>query len=962
MAMVVETFIPNFISLLTQIAAREESAVRRFVDVREEFERTLVELKNFNADIVWRSTDGTVTASLRDIKDVLYNAADMDIFQLKYDKRRGGCYAFSHRMLQTPRDMKSLHTVLLLNKKLKHIIGQSERYRFTSYINPYEDRRVGHHASRMKHSSIVQLSDVVGVQIEETMWGLLDIMLREIENPGANIKIIAIVGAAGIGKSTLAKKIFDSKICHNHFDLPIWLNVTRSFDNVDLLKSILRSSYDNMGSYGSVDIPHLVTKIGEFIHGRRVLLVLDDVWSSTLWNDLLRAIFSHSRCGGTVILVTTRNTQVAADMEATHVHKVEKLNTEAAWSLLKKKVTLGDKDEPQIDRLREIGIEIVQKYGMINYDKVIHMLMAEGLFLLDGGSELPEALGLEYFRQDEALLVEDGKIITTSLPKLLRRVSVSNKGAEYSDLQTHKSIRALISFGNMVIKPSDSLSTLPHLRILHMNKTKIGTLVDSLHQLKLLSYLDLSNTDVSELPHGIGKMKSLQYISLHHCPNLAHLPRSIVNLERLRYLDISETRVMTVPRYFERLVNLVSLKGFPAYVDDTAKGWCTIEELGPLDQLMHLTIKGLENISSSSSSTCVKLAEKRHLKSLWICCTSSDAYEQHNQEVFDELRPSPSLEDLTITGYFGRHLPVWLSPSTLENLRWLKLENLRSCTQLPCSFGQLPNLESLCIKHALTIRRIGEEFLVPSSALVSDSDEEEVESLISRHFDSVTASIIVFPKLRKLVFYGMLEWKEWEWDAQLEAMHALENVQISRCRLGRLPPGLACQATALREITIEKVKDLISLENFSSVVELYLHSVSNLEKIANLPKMKKLKISKCPKLKELEAVHALSSIELKDQEMSTLPAYLQVLQLSQLQIACNLRLLHFISLKDAALEWDKIKHIEQVEAYADGYQQTKRCSVLYTKMTGSFVAYMSDTPESGALDEEEPESSSEQPE
>ncbi|GJN38336.1 hypothetical protein PR202_gb27366 [Eleusine coracana subsp. coracana] len=548
--------------------------------------------------------------------------------------------------------------------------------------------------------------------------------------------------------------------------------------------------------------------------------------------------------------------------------------------------------------------------GMINYDKVIHMLMAEGLFLLDGGSELPEALGLEYFRQlvrrnllepsdsnydqshcaiipnvlcsfalhiarDEALLVEDGKIITTSLPKLLRRVSVSNKGAEYSDLQTHKSIRALISFGNMVIKPSDSLSTLPHLRILHMNKTKIGTLVDSLHQLKLLSYLDLSNTDVSELPHGIGKMKSLQYISLHHCPNLAHLPRSIVNLERLRYLDISETRVMTVPRYFERLVNLVSLKGFPAYVDDTAKGWCTIEELGPLDQLMHLTIKGLENISSSSSSTCVKLAEKRHLKSLWICCTSSDAYEQHNQEVFDELRPSPSLEDLTITGYFGRHLPVWLSPSTLENLRWLKLENLRSCTQLPCSFGQLPNLESLCIKHALTIRRIGEEFLVPSSALVSDSDEEEVESLISRHFDSVTASIIVFPKLRKLVFYGMLEWKEWEWDAQLEAMHALENVQISRCRLGRLPPGLACQATALREITIEKVKDLISLENFSSVVELYLHSVSNLEKIANLPKMKKLKISKCPKLKELEAVHALSSIELKDQEMSTLPAYLQ---------------------------------------------------------------------------------------
>lgn len=283
---------------------------------------------------------------------------------------------------------------------------------------------------------------------------------------------------------------------------------------------------------------------------------------------------------------------------------------------------------------------------------------------------------------------------------------------------------------------------------------------------------------------------------------------------------------------------------------------------------------------------------------------------------------------------------------------------LRSCTQLPCSFGQLPNLESLCIKHALSIRHIGVEFLDPTSTLVSDSDEE-MDSLIGRHFASMATSTIVFPKLRKLVFYGMLQWKEWDWDAQLEAMHALRSLQISRCRLSHLPPGLATQTIALRVITIEKAKDLISIENFSSVVELYLLSNSSLEKIANLPNLKKLRVSKCPKLKVLEEVKALSSIELKDHEMRTLPAYLQVLQLSRLQIDCNLRLLHFISLKDAALEWDNVRHIEQVEAYADGYEQTKRCSVLYTKKTESFVTYMSDSPVSAA---DESESSSEQQE
>ncbi|KAI4963115.1 hypothetical protein ZWY2020_019694 [Hordeum vulgare] len=66
------------------------------------------------------------------------------------------------------------------------------------------------------------------------------------------------------------------------------------------------------------------------------------------------------------------------------------------------------------------------------------------------------------------------------------------------------------------------------------------------------------------------------------------------------------------------------------------------------------------------------------------------------------------------------------------------------------------------------------EFLDPTSTLVSDSDEE-MDSLIGRHFASIATSTIVFPKLRKLVFYGMLQWKEWDWDAQLEAMHALKS-------------------------------------------------------------------------------------------------------------------------------------------------------------------------------------------
>ncbi|KAM3372933.1 hypothetical protein ACQJBY_019717 [Aegilops geniculata] len=1077
MAMVLETFISNFLDVLGQIAAKEGSTLR--INLHEELKMTLHELNTLANSVDQGSTDETVKVVVNKVKDALYRSADMDHFQLK---QRGasmgaGCFSPCNFIVHRITDLRSHHRIAQLNSELKHISAG-----FTSRFKQSPSQRAVRHVNLTKSSPIVTSSDIVGEQVEKDVMVLLEKMFSDGDR---DIRIIGIVGPDGVGKSTLARNIFDH--IRGEFDVPIWLSVTGILNDTDLLKSILTSFRGDLHNYGSQDIPNMVSKLRRLALDKRFLLVLDDLWSCTVWDDLLRSALYDNRIGSK-ILVTSRNGDVAAAMEPTHVHRVEKMYPEDAWSLLEIKVASGD--DHQLDRLREIGMEIVKKcdwsplaikmvaeqlknknktksawldvlnnqewsekglpeelnksiylsfdhlspqlkqcflycclfYGeVINYDKVVQMLMAEGFFPSDGGSNQPEVLGLKYYRElvtknllqpsdgnydqghsaiipsvlrsfaqyiarDEALLVEDGKITSAPLSKL-RRVSVSNKGADYSNLPTHKSIRALISFGNMVIKPGDSLSTLPLLRILHVNKTKVCTLVDSLRHLKLLRYLDLSNTDVSALPDYIGEMKCLQYICLQGCQDLTHLPRSIVNLERLRFLDLSGTQVMTVPRDFGRLVNLVLLKGFPAYTD-AAKGWCTMEELGKLHHLMHLTIRDPENISSSLLAKCAKLSEKSHLRSLWLCCTNSGAYEQHNLEAYDGLCPSPSLEDLTITGYFGRQLPGWLLSSDLENLRLLKLENLRSCTQLPSSFGQLPNLESLCIKHALSIRRIGEEFLDPTAALVSDSDEEEMDTR-GLHFASMATSSIVFPKLKKLVFYGMPQWKEWDWDAKLEAMRTLESLQISRCRLSHLPPGLADWRMALRVITIEKGNDLISVENFCSVVELYLHSNSSLEKIANLPNLKKLRVSKCPKLQVLEEVKALSSIELKDHEMRTLPEYLQVLQLSRLQIDCNLKLLQSISRKDTALEWEKVSHIEQVEAYADGYEQNKsfffnkeqyinikmipntsglydntmsgdkhnkRCSVLYTKKTGRFVAYMGDSPNFAA---EESESSSE---
>lgn len=66
----------------------------------------------------------------------------------------------------------------------------------------------------------------------------------------------------------------------------------------------------------------------------------------------------------------------------------------------------------------------------------------------------------------------------------------------------------------------------------------------------------------------------------------------------------------------------------------------------------------------------------------------------------------------------------------------------------------------------------------------------------------------------------MVEWEEWEWSEQVEAFPILEELLLDNCKLRRVPPGLAFQAKALKQLVIESLQQLSYLENFASVVDL----------------------------------------------------------------------------------------------------------------------------------------------
>ncbi|XP_066333450.1 putative disease resistance RPP13-like protein 1 [Miscanthus floridulus] len=273
---------------------------------------------------------------------------------------------------------------------------------------------------------------------------------------------------------------------------------------------------------------------------------------------------------------------------------------------------------------------------------------------------------------------------------------------------------------------------------------------------------------------------------------------------------------------------------------------CSLEELGPLSQLVNLIINFLENVASTSFATQARLGEKNCLRDLYMNCTSrhgndgllvnveggiTKEEQRRIEEVFDELCPPPCIEHIDISGYFGQRFPRWMMPTAvapLRSLRTLMMDDLACCTELPSGLSQLPCLELLQIIRAPSIKCVGREFLQLNNQ-----------------------QGVAFPRLQNLHFEGMVECEEWAWVEQVKDMPILKNLHISMYKLRRVPPGLAFHTRDLKKLGIYDVKHLRYLENFTSVVDLDVFSNTDLERISNLPKLQKLVIFKCPKMKVL---------------------------------------------------------------------------------------------------------------
>ncbi|KAJ4771318.1 Disease resistance protein (CC-NBS-LRR class) family [Rhynchospora pubera] len=533
----------------------------------------------------------------------------------------------------------------------------------------------------------------------------------------------------------------------------------------------------------------------------------------------------------------------------------------------------------------------------------------------------------------------------------LRRLSIEGTTKDLEFCKKEKYLRTLLLIDNrMGDVLQDMLLLFSQLRTLDLANSNITRLSDSFCGLEHLRFLNLSQSKLQSLPNSIGNLRRLVYLNLNNCEQLSHVPSSIFDLLDLGYLSIYNTKVMLFPLGLRKLEKLIQFHGFKPY-KNSSNSFSSLEDLGTMYQISELSLYSLDKALDVTAAKKANLQDKVHLFRLRFSYTPNQGsqvptIEEKNvvEDVLNELRPPPSLKILTINGYYGHQLPNWLhvgtDPSNLKFLRYLELTNCECFRQLS-SLGQLSNLDLLRIKGAISITKIGREFLL-------DDGKDHIRTEVTH------SSIVPFAQLNKLYFMRMSNWVEWLWEEDQPAMPKLKKLFIEDCpKLSSLPKGLLHHATSLELLQIGNCETIKYVENLQSVKDLRIFNNSNLYKISNIPNISFIRISECPNLKILENLKRFHRMELSDILMETLPEYLITTMPEKLTVWCKNELLVKITCQGiGGSEWKKFEHIHVVKVYSND----QSLYAEYRKSPFSFTTNVDQQKQSNSISSEDEES------
>ncbi|KAG5535865.1 hypothetical protein RHGRI_023587 [Rhododendron griersonianum] len=673
-----------------------------------------------------------------------------------------------------------------------------------------------------------------------------------LRDEGMDASVITICGMGGIGKTTIAKLVYN--LNRENFDGSSFLaNIRERSQEPNGFVKLQKQLLSDIGKEQKLScVDEGIIKIAQAISCKRLLLVLDDVDQV----DQLHAVLGMRRLfsPGSKIIVTTRHERLLNPREVHKVHQVSPLNNE---------------DSLELFSLHAFGqahpIDDFLEYAM----RVVHYCRGLPLALQVLGSSLSRrSLNIWESALKKLEAIPDGQI--------LRILMISY------DWNRHRSLGARLWRDNDSFKVLREKSGSP---ILLKGTSKIEGLILDMHMVEedkpstTRSSIDhgksnkyggtLGKTFLSDLGNSI-KQRVFNRFSRH--PENTSLRNSSTSklleidafsdMDKLKLLQLNYVQISGPFIKFPNKLRWLCWHGFPLR---------TIPSGFPLGSLVTLDLQ-YSNL-------------KRVWKGTKFCKTLKILDLSHSQELTKtpDFSGVPNLEGLILEDCINL-VEIHESIEKLEGLILLNLKDCKNLKKLPRNICMLKSLETLIISGCSNLdwwptegqKMVSSKVHHTYGIRVKQSLTEEVEPWqgIMRSWVSKPQKIPDVPSFqlpRSLVKLSLADCNLLNDDFQLDFSNLplLQSLDLSANQIHSLPEGVK-DLIGLRTLVVDSCKRLTSLTRIANVkpMKLSVRGCTSLQKVSYQPTMSSLSINikDCGKLVEVEGHFKLETMTAADVE------------------------------------------------------------------------------------------------
>ncbi|XP_062197510.1 disease resistance protein Pik-2-like [Phragmites australis] len=644
------TLLPKLANLLTEEYKLQKNIRGEIMFLKAELESMEAALLKISKAPIDHPPDIQVKLWAREVRELSYDIEDsVDTFMVCVDTHMPteakplsfrGFFEKTINLLTRAKIRHNIGTdIRNIKTRIKEVGERRDRYK----VDIIDIKPLGPTIDSLRLSALYKrATELVGTG--PTSLELVKRLLDEHEaSTHKQLKIVSIVGFGGLGKTTLAKIVYE--MLKGQFDRGAFVSVSLNPNMINIFSNMLHQ-LGNSNYEATWKEEQFIDELRKFLWDKRYFIVIDDIWNISVWEQIHYALIENER--GSRIITTTRKLDVARQIGG--VYQLKPLSLDDSRKLFYLRI-FGVEDKCPPNELARVSENILRKCGGVplaiitiasvlarqkgkenthNYWSKVYQSMGSGLEDSSDVNDMRRILSISYYELPPhlkacllylSLYPEDYKISTEALiwkwagegfvrkeqgkamyevgedylEELVNRSMIQPEAIDSDETVTSFRVHDMVLDLITCLSNEDNfLTTLDGQRSIYLpNKIhRLSLQTSNEDDVKRLSTVSLSyvrsltvSAKAFDLSPSLSSFPILRALDLSGCKQVVNQHfRDICNAFHLRYLGLHSTSITKIPKEIENLQFLQILD----------VSWTGIKELPStfvqLQQLMYLCV------------------------------------------------------------------------------------------------------------------------------------------------------------------------------------------------------------------------------------------------------------------------------------------------------------------------------------------------------------------------------------